>query len=94
MTRAMTRDELLALPAAVDLTTAARALNLGRTKAQELARSGQWPTPLLRLGAQYRVPTAALLRLLQVTPDLTEAGVPTPALAPAGSSAALDQEFQ
>jgi len=91
---AMSRAELLALPAAVDLTTAARALGLGRTKAQELARSGQWPTPLLRLGAQYRVPTAALLRLLEVTPSMTEAGVPTPALAPTGSVAAIDQEFQ
>ena len=90
----MGRAELLALPAAVDLTTAARALGLGRTKAQELARSGQWPTPLLRLGAQYRVPTAALLRLLEVTPDMTEAGVPTPALAPTGSSAAPGQEIQ
>lgn len=92
MTCAMSRAELLALPAAVDLTTAARALGIGRTKSQELARSGQWPTPLLRLGAQYRVPTAALLRLLEVTPDMTEAGVPTPALAPTGSSATTAPE--
>lgn len=81
MTAAMTRAELLALPAAVDLTTAARALGLGRTKAQELARAGQWPTPILRLGSAYRVPTASLLRLLEIAPDTTEAGAPTPALA-------------
>lgn len=77
----MTRAELLALPTAVDLTTAARALGLGRTKAQELARAGQWPTPLLRLGSTYRVPTAALLRLLELAPDTTEAGASTPATA-------------
>lgn len=34
----MTRDELLALPAVVDLTTAARALSIGRTRAFELVR--------------------------------------------------------
>ncbi len=90
----MGRAELLALPAAVDLVTAARALGLGRTKAQELARSGQWPTPLLRLGAQYRVPTAALLRLLEITPNTMETGVPTPGLAPTGSVADLDQEVR
>lgn len=61
---ALTRDDLLALPAAVDLLTAARALGIGRTKAQELARTGAWPTPLLKLGSQYRVPTAHLLLLL------------------------------
>ncbi len=92
MSAALSRAELLALPAAVDLCTAARALGLGRTKAQELARSGQWPTPLLRLGAQYRVPTAALLRLLEVIPDTTEAGVPTPALAPTDPSATTAPE--
>ena len=44
--------ELLALPAAVPLwPTAARALGIGRTKAHQLARAGQFPVPVLRLGA-------------------------------------------
>jgi hypothetical protein len=60
----MTRDELLALPAAVDLRTAARALSIGRTRAFELARRGEFPVPVLRVGVTYRVPTAPLLELL------------------------------
>jgi hypothetical protein len=55
MTRALTVEEILALPAAVDLVTAGQALGVGRTKAHELARRGEWPTPLLKLGVAYRV---------------------------------------
>ncbi len=69
MSRALTRDELLALPAAVDLTTAGRALGLGRTKTYELAQQGEFPVQLLRIGTAYRVVTAELLELLQVRPD-------------------------
>lgn len=60
----MTQDELLALPPAVDVPTAARALGISRTTAYHLARRGEFPVPLLRLGVQYRVPTAELLRVL------------------------------
>lgn len=66
--RAMTRTELLALPASVDLVTAGRAIGVGRSKAYEMAQSGEWPTPLLRLGNAYRVPTAPVLALLGVDP--------------------------
>ncbi len=55
--------------ATVDLMTAAAALGLGRTKAYALARSGQFPCPLIRIGEIYRVPTAGLLELLGVTPE-------------------------
>lgn len=65
---AMTRDELLALPAVTDLTTAARALDIGRTRAFELARRGEFPVPVLRVGVTYRVPTAPLLELLGLNP--------------------------
>jgi predicted DNA-binding transcriptional regulator AlpA len=67
-TRAMTRAELLALPAALDLVTAGQVLGLGRSKAYEMAQNGQWPTRLLRLGNAYRVPTAELLALLGIEP--------------------------
>lgn len=66
---ALTRAELLALPAAVDLVTAGRALSLGRSKAYELAQRGEFPVRLLRLGNAYRVPTADLLDLLGVRPE-------------------------
>jgi len=64
----MSREELLALPAAVNLVTAARALGIGRTRAFELARRGAFPVPVLRVGVTYRVPTAPLLRILGLPP--------------------------
>ncbi|MEU6927675.1 MULTISPECIES: hypothetical protein [Streptomyces] len=62
--RGMTREELLALPVAVDLDTGNRALGLGRSKGYELAKRGEYPCKVLRLGKAYRVVTADLLNLL------------------------------
>jgi hypothetical protein len=62
--KGMTREELLALPAAVDLDTGNRALGLGRSKGYELAKRGEYPCKVLRLGKAYRVVTADLLNLL------------------------------
>jgi hypothetical protein len=62
----MRREDLLALPAVVDLTTAAGVLGIGRTCAYELVRTGAWPTPVLRIGRLIRIPTAPLLDLLGV----------------------------
>ncbi|MFF7340777.1 hypothetical protein ACFZAT_26060 [Streptomyces sp. NPDC008163] len=62
--RGMSREELLGLPVAVDLDTGNRALGLGRSKGYELARRGQYPCKVLRLGSAYRVVTADLLTLL------------------------------
>ncbi len=61
----MTRDELLALPTLIDVTTAATVLGVGRSLAYELVRTGQWPTPVLRMGRLVKIPTAPLLRLLE-----------------------------
>jgi hypothetical protein len=63
---AMTRDELLSLPAVVDLPTAARVLGIGRGAAYELVRTGRWPTRVLRLGRLIKVPTAPLLQIVGV----------------------------
>ncbi|MFG3291656.1 hypothetical protein ACGF3G_22975 [Streptomyces sp. NPDC048179] len=63
-TKGMSREELLELPAAVDLETGNRALGLGRSKGYELAKRGQYPCKVLRLGNAYRVVTADLLALL------------------------------
>jgi predicted DNA-binding transcriptional regulator AlpA len=68
MNNPLTLDELRALPATVDLPTAARALGLGRTKAYELAKRDQFPCRILRMGSTYRIPTAELLRYLGVDP--------------------------
>ena len=57
---------LLALPVSVDLTTAGRAFGLGRTRAFELAKAGEFPCRVLRVGIKYRVPRAAILEALGV----------------------------
>jgi hypothetical protein len=62
----MTREDLLALPAVLDLATAADVLGIGRTCAYELVRTAAWPTPVLRLGRLIRIPTAPLLDLLGI----------------------------
>jgi hypothetical protein len=68
MMHAMSEAELLALPSAVDLMTAGRAFGIGRTKAFELARAGEFPVKVLRVGQKFRVPKAAILEALGVTP--------------------------
>jgi hypothetical protein len=65
----MNRDELLALPVTVDLVTAAKALNIGRTLAYQLARTREFPVPVLRLGTKYRVVTSGLLAALGLEPS-------------------------
>lgn len=62
----MTRSQLLALPATTDLVTAAKALGIGRTTAYQLARTGEFPVPVLRLGTRYRVVSSGLLAALGI----------------------------
>lgn len=64
----MNRSELDALPAVVDVCTAAKVLGLSRTAAYELIRVGEWPTPVFRLGKLIRIPTAPMLALLGLGP--------------------------
>lgn len=66
MTR-MSVEELRSLPPVIDVPTAARVLGIGRTAAYSLVRSGEWPSPVLRLGGTIRVPTAPLLALIGQT---------------------------
>lgn len=60
----MTRAEILALPAVVNLVTAGRALGLGETKTRELARRDEFPVRLLKVGNRYRAATADILTYL------------------------------
>ena len=76
MPQAMTRDELLQLPAATDLVTAARAVGLGKSKAYEMVAAGKFPVPVLRLGKAYRVRTADLLALLGIEPAASSGAAP------------------
>jgi hypothetical protein len=61
-------------PPSLDLLTAAAVLGIGRTRAYDLARRGEFPVRLFRIGSTYRVPVTALLELLGI-------GEPEPAVA-------------
>ena len=73
----MSLDELLGLPVTMDLPTAGRAFGLGRTKSHEMARTGEFPCRVLRVGRFYRVRKADLMHALGLTVD----GKPLPATA-------------
>jgi hypothetical protein len=84
VTRPLTLAEIAGLPAVTDLVTAGQALGLGRTKAYELARAGQFPCPVIRAGKTWLVPTAGLLALLGLPASGTSGpddgpGEPSPA---------------
>ena len=65
----LTPSEVRALPAVVDVVTAAEVLGIGRTVAYELVRTDRFPTPVLRVGRQIRIPTATLIDLLGLSTD-------------------------
>lgn len=67
--RGMTRAQLLNLPVSVDIVIAGQAFGIGRTLAYEMAKRGEFPVPVLRLGNRYRVTRANLLRALGETDD-------------------------
>jgi excisionase family DNA binding protein len=60
----LTLGDLQTLPPTIDLMTAARVLGIGRSKAYQLARDGEFPVRIIRIGDLYRVSTAELVRLL------------------------------
>jgi hypothetical protein len=68
MIHQMSPAEALALPVSVDIETAGRAFGMGYTKAKELARTGEFPCRVLRVGKKYRVPRSALLEALGLDP--------------------------
>jgi len=61
-----TVDAIRGLGATTDVETAAAILGIGRTKAYELAKHGEFPTRLLRIGRRYLVPVPAILTRLGV----------------------------
>ena len=57
-------NDLGTLPPTLDIPTAAKILGLSRTKAYQLAKGGNFPCRVLKIGHSYRIPTISLLRLL------------------------------
>lgn len=66
LTRGMTETEVRALPVMVKLDDSNRALNIGRTTGYTLALTDDYPVPVHRVGNQYRVARADLLRFLGI----------------------------
>ena len=64
-----TPEEVRALGVTTDVVTAGRILGLSRNTAYRLARAGTFPVPVLRAGAQYRVPVAGLLTALHLNAE-------------------------
>src|SRR5262245_48666114 len=75
----MQYEEVVALPVAVDLDTANRALGMGRTKGFYLAKRGEYPIPVSKDGGTYRVNRADLLRALGIDSNGDGAGSSHPA---------------
>lgn len=77
-------QEALAVPMpserpTVGLLEAAKWLGMSRGKAYDLNRRGEFPLPVIAAGERgYRVPTAALRRLLQLDGDGRITAYPTP----------------
>lgn len=69
----LTIDDIRALPATVDVATAAAALGISRSYAYELAARGELPVRSLAVGGKTRVLTADLMRVLGISPDAREA---------------------
>lgn len=80
----MSDSELLAIPVSVPLAVAARPFGLGRNTAYDLAKTGKFPCPVIRVGERYRVNRAALYEALAFDPveaakRLAAAGSPSSA---------------
>jgi hypothetical protein len=73
-TKVWTERRIRALGALTDLPTAGRIFGLGRANSYELARIGQFPVPIIRVGSRYKVPVAGILTTLGLptSPDLTK----------------------
>ena len=65
-TNIWTIDAVRNLGATTDIETAGAILGIGRSKSYELARRGEFPVRVLRIGRRYLVPIPSILALLGV----------------------------
>ncbi len=62
--RVWTIDAVRGLGSTTDVETAGAIFGIGRSKSYQLAKSGEFPVQLLRIGRRYRVPIPSILELL------------------------------
>lgn len=65
--RAWTREKILGLGMTTDIETAAEIIGIGRSKAYQLAKQGEFPVRVRRIGRRYVVPVRPLLIYLEET---------------------------
>jgi hypothetical protein len=73
--RSLSREELLALPPTTNLATLGRAFGISEPVTRERHRRGEFETlgiRVLRFGAQWRVVTADILRVLGLASEVTK----------------------
>lgn len=61
-----TAEKVRELGLVTSLETAAQILGIGRSKAYEMVRTGEFPVRVMRVGRVYRVPVNAVLRCLEI----------------------------
>jgi hypothetical protein len=80
VSRTWTADEIRALGVRTDIETAASIWGIGRTKAFELAQTGEFPSPVVRVGSRYVVLVTPMLRALgldqEPDQDVTDSRTP------------------
>jgi hypothetical protein len=84
VSRALSIDELLALPLVVDVPTAGRAYGIGERLAYELARRDELGVPVLRRGRRLLVRRRDLIA--DLAPDMSEDPAPTGSIATANDA--------
>jgi hypothetical protein len=62
--QAWTIEAIRGLGATTDVETAGAILGIGRSKSYELARSGEFPVRIVRIGRRYLVSIPSILDLL------------------------------
>jgi hypothetical protein len=68
-TATWTAERIRALGAVTTVPVAAAIFGLSRSVAYDLIRADGFPVPVLRFGARYRVPVAAILTALHLPHD-------------------------
>ncbi len=64
------RQDLIEAGPTIELPLANKSLGISRAHGYALAKQGNYPVRLLKLGGAYRVVTSELLALLGIAPDL------------------------
>ncbi|MFE5480525.1 hypothetical protein ACFQ9R_32830 [Nocardia sp. NPDC056541] len=72
----MTIEEIRALPAAIGIETAGRALGLSRQHAYTLRMGDEFPVQVRKIGGRYKVATADVLRYLGIEPSAHDVTTP------------------